>query len=160
MNKEFRTPFYGTVPTSSLPASNIIYDNSDSGINATNVKDAIDELAGKSTELSVDLLWENETPVAPFAPISVDVGDLTDYKLVIIMFKAYYSQAAISSMVCPIDIDNFVYRTNGSVNSFRTFSITDTAVSFDAAQYHGSYNNDTKTTDNAYCVPVKIYGVK
>lgn len=47
MNKEFRTPFYGTVPTSSLPASNITYDNSDSGIDATNVQDAIIETIEK-----------------------------------------------------------------------------------------------------------------
>lgn len=66
MNKEFRTPFYGTVPTSSLPASNITYDNSSSGIDATNVQDAIDAVAqgggggGESNVFVINCTKEDE----------------------------------------------------------------------------------------------------
>lgn len=45
-----------TLDTSYLVGSNISYDNTSSGLTASNTQDAIDELAGMTVDLSTDLL--------------------------------------------------------------------------------------------------------
>ena len=83
--------------TSSLPASAVTYDNTVSGLTATNAQDAIDEVYASIPTVSehgIYELWSNPNPGASFAPqtVNLTVADTSEFDSVIIVIENYTNE--------------------------------------------------------------------
>lgn len=155
------------VPAASdYDGSMIDYDNTGSGLNATDVQGAIDELAAApSGGASFSLLWTNPDLTVSFTPQTVTLSS-GDYDLVLIDY-IYSRTAGLPSHVSSIVGKGFnLFLTVAGVSG-STYTITTSRIltyvsdtSFTAGDAYYQQSNAARTTNNDYCVPYKIYGIK
>ena len=95
------------------------------------------------------LLWENTTPNVIFGTKKIDL-DLSAYKSFRILFKYSSYTDEYNEVTCSEKgklLTGFVHQSDRSYAA-RKYSITDTCIEFHAS------------SDNSYCIPVKVYGLK
>lgn len=114
---------------------------------------------GGSSSGGLTLLWTNPSPTASFAAQSVSI-DLNDFSYYGVILKFQNTQDVYSPIyIYPVnELLNFamiIYGGNSNRTGDRRFaySISNRAISFNAANYNGSANN-------AYCVPYQIFGIR
>ena len=153
-------------------AGDIAYDNTGSGLTATNVQAAVDEVAqgGGGSGMTRTDLWVNNTiPTSSsdtFAATSVALADaITNYDEIEFQFmassvnpvsisKVYASPAIYASSLQKIVDMTLVNGGTSNDNWGRRATFTDTSnVSFAAGYKNGSQ-------DNGACIPYKIIGIK
>lgn len=111
----------------------------------------------------IDLLWTNPSPTASFAAQTKSI-DLSKYDFVLIesVFDTRTNQSK-NSMVWSIGkVGEYMAQINPSDECIvrRINQVTTTGIAFGGASLFLSYNNATTTTNNAYAIPQKIYGIK
>ena len=101
-------------------------------------------------------LWENPNPSSAFSSQVVSV-DLSKYSLAAIEYavsigvmRGIIAQCFIGK---PIPLPCFGFASNTLYFRFRECTVYSDKVSFTDAQVNG-------VKDNAYCIPIAIYGVK
>ena len=109
----------------------------------------------------VELLWENASPTSTFAAQTVTVSELVNYDMYEIVFVCrvsdYLQQKTVRAKVgCPCILD-FVWGSDRRM-IHRSVSYSNGSLSF-ATSSNGSVTQ-SNTTNNNYCVPVEIYGIK
>ena len=143
-------------------AGDIAYDNSGSGLTATNVQDAIDEVAqgGGGGSFTFDTLWTNPDDTQSFAPTDENVADLSTYKFFIGKFRVKTGGGTyINIMLVP---DTPSYAVCSTDNNYARTLKVDTAldkISFYAASYY-PLAGGSSVADNTCMVPSAIYGIK
>lgn len=99
------------------------------------------------------LLWTNPSPSAAFAAQFVSV-DLSSYDYVIITLPV---EDLTEEITLPVDGNNHVFGvcTVGGTGLARVGTVSTTGVNFTGAVMIGG-----TTSNNAWCIPQQIYGVK
>ena len=150
-----------------ISSSDVSYDNSTSGLEANNVKDAVDDLYEMAADGigKVDLLWTNSKPTSSFAAQTIAL-DLSEYSAVVV--KMCQTTTAQSTPYCTrefIEVDSKSYYVTvpctdywrtvsySRSNAGRNVTVKPTGVTFAAGMLNGS-------NDNSWALPIEIYGVK
>lgn len=140
-----------------LGANAIAYNNTTSGLTATNAQAAIDELAGSS--LQMDTLWENPSSER-FDPQSIEFN-YDNYSLLLICyhFSVEDSDFYTFSILLPVFLASsagviYLQGTGRNNNSGgRIMMLNDSGAMFQDAYYNGNLNNN-------YIIPSYIIGIK
>ena len=114
-------------------------------------------------KLSMELLWQNGSLSSSFADQTVSL-DLMQYSQVRIDAFRNTSNKRILSAYCDVGRSgtiNDVYTVNNASPNvgMRAFSVTETGVKFDEGLLQAT-NSTTRSTNNTYVVPYRIYGFK
>ena len=135
-------------------AENVSYDNTESGMTATDVQGALDEL--NAGLFNMDLLWTNPNPSANFGAQTITFNH-DGYSMVLI---GYYYGVVSSNQ---IEMSQYVVNNSaskwlqicstGNRTGGRSITLTATGATVGNAQYDGSQNN-------SYVIPIYIYGIK
>lgn len=141
-------------------AGDIAYNNTGSGLTATNVQDAIDEVAqgggGGSTMISPESLWTNPDVSQAFAAQTVTPGSLNGHYAFVIEFAGNTTSIIddiISIVVCSTNTKQFA-SFPASPNGFtRGVTFTGTSFNFEDGSKQGG------STDNNIMIPKAIYGI-
>lgn len=107
----------------------------------------------------VDLLWSNSDPTSNFAAQTIDC-DLSGYRFVSVLCNfgsASGNQYNVAMQTFPVDETNkylMISADNNRGGERRfTYSIANKTITFASATYNSS-------TNNAYIIPIGIYGIK
>lgn len=111
--------------------------------------------------IKMELLWENASPTSAFAGQFVRC-DLAQYKKISILWgwatdstTTFVTDAYIGKT---ITVDKTLSSGYGIMQIQRqTVSVDTSGITFSIAQF---WNGSTRTDDNAYCIPLLIYGIK
>ena len=145
-------------------AGDIAYDNTGSGLTATNVQDAIDEVAqGGGGGVSRTVLWANVDPSSSYVGATEPLSDdITNYDEIEFQFRAYGTHKGIyksyydASLYAANDLIEIGVASSAhfdnSVGRDVTIAST-TSVTFGGGYYNGASNN-------GHAIPVKIIGIK
>ena len=112
---------------------------------------------GGSPKCELTEVWTNPSPTQPFPASTVTIGELYDYYLV--KAKGFYSvtddaAGEVCTIIKPGAEQAFsAVQTTGATCTSRRIKITGTSAVISVAS--GSYI----AQDNAYCVPLAIYGI-
>ena len=146
-------------------AGDIAYDNTGSGLTATNVQDAIDEVAqgGGGGGITVDQLYSNPDNTQNMAAGTLaSISDQPEYKMFAIVAKLTTNTAKFNNMIAFAGIDNNLTAAGPDDVNNRTVTITQSAGSITIA-----VSDDTKTasggaqtTQNNVLIVDKIYGIR
>ena len=149
-NTEWVTPSGGGT------AAGTSYDNSTSGLTATNVQAAIDEIDTNVDTLNskfARLLWTNPSPSAQFAPTTITLSD-DDYDALIIVVRLTDSDGRFYSCLfmkeftpCPVQFGSYA----------RGFALAD-STDYTKLTINNGYNGSS--LNNYVLIPQKIYGLK
>ena len=158
-----------TVPATP-EADDIAYDNTDSGLTATNVQDAIDEIAqgGGGGSASYDLIWTNpdiSVGIDSTTPISITDADKYSTFIFEIIANSNYANKSIMTIAgnlgsTPNQVGVYGNSNNLPAYFYRTFTTTSTSLIM-SAPYKKELGGWSDTSDvNTNYIPVKIYGLK
>jgi hypothetical protein len=106
------------------------------------------------------LLWTNTTQTSNFAAQTIPL-DLSKYRFVVVFTPSGTGTGAIAEVGgASSQLAHISSSTNtalGTVSNVRTFTATTSGVQFgdNTSAYVGARN-----TQNANCIPMKIYGIK
>lgn len=157
-----RVTLYGAQALPALDASNVNYDNSGSGLTASNVQGAIDEVLAKAFKA----VWTNPTPSAGFAGQSISFNG--DFSAFIIIWGrsdvlATNGASAIDSSCSLANIYQNVMESNKTAVYQRGMTPTKVGsvntITFDdcsKAIYNTYGSAPTTSYDNKHCVPFKV----
>ena len=103
--------------------------------------------------VSMNLLWENPAPTAVFAPQTVTINNISQYKLVMILFRN-------SMAVAPVGDSSTIFEasggTNGSSGAYQTRAFQ---IKSDGIQFFGGVQGGV-TGNNSFMIPCSIYGIQ
>ena len=151
-------------------AGDIAYDNTGSGLSATNVQDAIDEVAqgGGGGSTGYSLIWTNADPTQAIdtsTPLSIaDADEYTDFVFEMVANNAYISHPIMVSAANLGSVTNQVgypVQSGGATGYvYRDFTTTSSTMILDVPKIKSLSDwTDTSQTASNY-IPVKIYGKK
>ena len=146
-------------------AAQVSYDNSGSGLTATDVQAAIDELAqgGGSPET---VLWTNADPSQAFAAQTVIVPSMSGYSKIRIEFIDENTCKSEGSIIIPPEASTGysyaltrIFEQTGDLRILtRNFDYIDaTTITFSDAKIWSAFS--TGSTQNAYGIPTRIVGI-
>lgn len=136
-------------------AKDLIFNNTKSGMRATNVQEAIDELKDC---MGMELLWQNPNPTSEFAGQTITF-DMSKYKAFVISARYSTDVATTSFSLFPNDIGNdYSLWSNQYKFAVRFINITSNGIAFKGAYMVNSYGSPTNNQGCA--IPVKIWGIK
>lgn len=150
--------------TVSVSAEDVAYNNTVSGLTATNVQDAIDEVAqsGGSSDVT---LWTNSDPSTAFTAQAVTVPDMSGYSKIIIKYIEENADKQEEQIIIPPEAAtdysyNFshVFEQTGDLRiATRNITYTNvTTITFADAKVWSSFS--TGSTSNVYLIPTEILG--
>lgn len=112
------------------------------------------------------LLWTNAKPTSDFATQTVSLT-LSGYDAVEIEYYASTSKAVLDVTKKKIGESSMLtgylnpQSTNGYINLLsRLFDVTTSGITFKAGFAKRTSDSSTVATNNSYCIPYKIYGIK
>lgn len=164
-------------------ASDIIYDNTGSGLTATNVQDAIDEIDAQVDINRADIdantlaiasivpgskmtvLWDNPDPTQPMASGDTITLSSSDYDALLVVACA---ECNVSNLIClnAMTLKGYGFAISYAIlagthllETRRIFNYTsDTVITLTEGQ--AQTEGSSRTTDNNRIVPMKVIGVK
>lgn len=141
------------------------------GTGATTAAAALANLGGTS----IDLLWENASPLAAFGAQTIQIANLTtNYRMILVDCLEHWSSGAWrwyhASTIAQTNLDSgYGNGTPGRVMSFgeegcdisyRPFTIYSGSVYFSTGYYATSFSTSNPSASNNILVPLRIYGIK
>lgn len=114
---------------------------------------------GEHNEPTVmELVWENTT--TPFAAQTISV-DLSRYAMVMIVFSANLDAGGEVCFFAEVDdVTRTVSVPGAGRLNERRVTVRVDGINFGNGRYFGSYGSTSRTNDNNYAVPLRIYGIK
>lgn len=103
-------------------------------------------------------LWENASPTSTFAAQTISL-DLSGYKAIIVYVYGKTDTTQMFPSLVVVGGDTVAVASGGATNRVRTCQATTTGVTFGSGLQYPTYG-DTSTTNDAYNVPVAIYGMQ
>ena len=146
-----------TIPTS---ASGISYDNTDSGLSATDVQGAVDEVAQKMGNVRMLKRWENPNPSADFERQAVTLSS-GNYDLLLVIakyattFGNNLSNVSSSSGYLTFPLAG----SSGPANYTRSYSVNGNVVTFGDSEM-SAHNSPSKVISNNTLIPYQIYSIE
>ena len=145
-------------------AGDIAYDNTGSGLTATNVQAAIDEVAqgGGGGGVSLTSIWSNSDPSQSFAGQTVSVADTQTYTLYLIICQ-YSNNNNLQVSACCDGSKAKLLSMGSNYKTARDLTIAQNGGNKDFTFDNASkepYDGSTSTQDNTLLIPVSIYGIK
>lgn len=146
-------------------ASAVSYDNTDSGLTATNVQDAIDELAQGGGATSDVTLWTNSDPTSAFTAQAVTLPDMSGYSKIVIKYIDKNDAKMEEQIVIPpesapdysYDLSHVFEQTGDLRIATRNLSYTNaTTITFTDAKVWSAFN--TGSASNTFLIPTEILG--
>lgn len=139
-------------------AGDIAYDNTGSGLTATNVQDAIDEVAqggggGGSSDVVFDEVWANADVTQTFAAQDVTPSDLKGHVAFVIQYVGNNSNLNDQLFSHTVNQSTYKHVVPAVANYFRTVIFDGTKFTFGDGAISGG------STNNALLIPYKIYGI-
>lgn len=144
-----------------LTASDVAYDNTDSGLTATNTQLAVDEIVEKMGNMSMTKLWENSDPTT-----NIDAGTLAvitnTYDFYLVIAKKFATTTRQKSYICvagenelttadtPTDV------SKGTAEATRVLTFGSTAVLISDCNFRWTGGENVS---NNYIIPTVIYGI-
>lgn len=108
--------------------------------------------------INADLLWQNPNPTSAQNSQNITVPDLSQYKILISVFKNYYSYGGEDMRFHKIKIGSQPYSVvlgdTGGVISSRCFTITN------ATTINIGVGRKSTTQNNGQCIILEFYGIK
>lgn len=147
-------------------AADIPYDNTGSGLTATDVQAAIDEVAQGGGGSSETVLWTNADPSQTFAAQPVTVSDMSGYSKIRIEFIDQNTCKSEGSITIPPEgatgysygLTRIFEQTGDLRIATRNFDYTNaTTITFSDGKIWSGFS--TGGTQNAYVIPTKIIGI-
>ena len=130
------------------------------GTDANNAKEALANLGG----VSMKSLWTNARPTSDFAEQTIPLI-LNGYEYVLVRYL-YSTNYQSQDQIAIVKVGRDAYLTfTGAVStniylSQRTISVGSVSVTFGAPVYKTCASTSNPTTNNKYCIPVEIIGIK
>ena len=147
-------------------ANQIGYNNTVSGLTATDVQSAIDEIAAGGGGGSYTLLWTNPDTTASFANQNVQLSS-SDYDLLMIEYQYSTTVTGTKSVIYTKGRQGLVEYSTNVNNTTHAFVqryvdyVSDTEVTIQGAVMQTiTANTLTQSFNNDYLIPVHIYGIK
>ena len=136
-----------------LTASDIAYDNTDSGLTATHVQGAVDEIVANMGNMRMLKLWQNPNTTSDFASQNVTISS-SDYDILVAI--CYTSTGGGFSLA------NISLKGSGFILSYFSGSATYTRQCdrVSDTQYTIGDCRSGGTTSNNILIPCIIYGIK
>lgn len=137
------------------------------GIKSDDGSKTLREILSETAGLTATLLWENAAPTSAFAAQTISL-DLSDYNWVLIWINKRMEPAAelthSFAYLCMVGASNDIACLTPSLEGMpyaftRFVTVTSTGIAFDAC-YWKYLNTTSKTYDNGYHIPTRIYGIK
>lgn len=137
----------------SYPAEQVIYDNTTSGLTATDVQGAVDEVVGKMGNMRMTKLWENPSTTSDFASQNVTLSN-SDYDILVAMCYTSTSNR--------YTIANISKKGAGFILSYFSENATYTRQynRLSDTQYTIGDCRSGGTSSNNVLIPYIIYGIK
>lgn len=158
----------GVTPVNATNLNHIeqgIYDNSVgignlSNLETTEKTNMVGALNEVRTNFGGTLLWTNSNPTSTFDSQTLSNVDFSNYDMVEILFYQAANQLILCSTgILKITTGRLFTHFNGSLWD-RDFSFSNNNISFGTGNKYATYGNNTRTTNNAACIPVYIIGYK
>lgn len=148
------------VPTASdYDASMVDYDNTLSGLTATDAQSAIDELAA-NVGGSYTLLWTNPDATVAFNSGAIVLSeDSSDYDFLLIDYKMSTTSSYRSTNTISTQANGIISLMDDVFYLRQINSISGNSMSFGNCLKYGTYGA-TPTTSNNNLIPYKVYGIK
>lgn len=143
-------------------AGDIAYDNTGSGLTATNVQNAIDEVAqgggGGGTGFELDTIWTNpDDSQTQNAGTLATLTDQPAYKMFLVEYRRYTADNDYLTMIVFAGKKFKLCSVNGTDELTRNITITVSGTSIEIA-VEQSYASGT--ANYGYNVVSKVYGIK
>lgn len=136
-----------------LTASDVAYDNTDSGLMATNVQGAVDEAVTNMGNMRMAKLWENSDPTQNMASGTEILINGADYDLfAYVCFLSSDNNKTVPLTLTPVNRDTYVCYADTNPKQ-RRFDYTTGKITAQAG-YNGG------TIDNSVIILYQIYGIK
>lgn len=136
-----------------LTASDVAYDNTDSGLTATKVQGAIDEVVEKIGNMRMTKLWENSDPTQNMASDTEIIIDDTDCDLLAyICFLAATNNKVIPLVLTTTNSDAYACYADATPKQRRFDRSTGKVTA--KAGFNGG------TADDSVIILYQIYGIK
>lgn len=135
-----------------LTASDVAYDNTDSGLTATSVQGAVDDIAASMGNMRMIKLWENPNPTASFAAQDITLSSNVYDILLIIGVNSSSSGVTIAAIVQKGKNGRLSYLLSSSAY-IRNINYSSNTVYAVQAGYAGA------TENNDVAIPLTIYGI-
>ena len=140
-----------TIPTT---ASGITYNNTDSGLTATNVQGAVDEVVGKMGNMRMTKLWENPNPTQVMvADTTINISS-SDYNFILWLVRVGTGTTNLVSAVSNKKGGVTVSATTSIGTSTRNINKTSDVI------YKVSESSIGTVVHNEYLIPYQAYGIK
>lgn len=110
--------------------------------------------------LNLDLLWTNPNPSSSFASQTIQL-DLSEYEYIGIIYRRS-SSSTYQTPIYILGVGTSWYWDDqiGGYLVERSIQTTSSTVVFGNSSRMTTYPNGSRTTDNQYQIPYKIYGIK
>lgn len=147
-------------------AADIPYDNTGSGLTATDVQAAIDEVAlgGGGSALAWSTLWTNPDISQAVSAGNISVPSIQDYKMLAI--EVIYTDGYPSTSKCIEVVPNLGASSvdfgilSGNIYYHRTFTTGTDVFVISGAVERNTTNFTESAAADTIAIPVKIYGIK
>lgn len=143
-----------------LTASDVAYDNTDSGLTATDVQGAVDEVVEKIGNMRMTKLWENPSPSASFDGQNVQIDDLTNYDI----YMIFLSEGCITMLKGGSGRYTFPGTSGGIAYIWYRYASDYSSTQANTLHFSDSVktkmSDGTDSTDNSSAIPLTVYGIK
>lgn len=119
-----------------------------------------DEDGASSGGISVEELWVNANPTATFNAQTVTISNLSDYKLILFKTRHHTTRELIETKTIVNIPQTTCINTNFFGGNVRDIEIKSDSIVFGSGVFYPNYSAGTGNTDNNFCYPIKIYGIK
>lgn len=146
-----------------LTASDVAYDNTDSGLTATNVQKALDVVAGVMGNVRMIKLWENTSPTSEMESGAAISLSSSDYDYLMVVYRYSKSVATSKSVIVPKGSRIYLDFTTTSFNGceiYRRNLNYSSDTSYTAENAYEAQGATATTTNNDYIIPTVIYCIK
>lgn len=110
-----------------------------------------------------DLIWENPRPAQAMTSATTVNVDTTQYDALFVYAKGHYGYSYDLIRMIEIkrgDIYFDVAQPRDRFVTFRSITVTDTAVTFGTSAGYRYYSDGGGALSTNYAIPLKLYGVK
>ena len=130
--------------------------------------------AWKPADTTMELLWENATPLAAFAAQSIAIENLSQYRMILVDCLEHwnagawrwYHASAIAQVNCDAGYSGggtptrvMSFGEEGTDISYRPFTVYTDSIYFSSGYYATTFSG-TPGTSNNILIPLRIYGIR
>ena len=115
-------------------------------------------------KIEIKKVWTNASPTSQFKGQTIKAS-LKGYEFVLIEHAFSISIAYYTVTLCPVSMNATLKQLSGAQSAntaymSRDITVSLNGVSFSAGQYKTIASSNAGGTDNAFVIPVNIYGMK